>query len=228
MGCKSVRAEEPPATPDDRLSCILLARLTGPFCAEGGLGREPESGAQIARSRVRPLPTLRSCCRAGRDLRCVLGWQDDGYRAHWVGDPGILVSGPRRGGAHRVPLREGGLHRELIAGEAGGTGQMSGLTNADITRMRDQLFFEGPERNRRLSRYWLLLPLAAIIASAGGGQRLHGHRDRGHDRGPADDPDPGNRAGRGAGRRGQSAPVPAAAGGRGGRRGSDRVASWTW
>jgi uncharacterized hydrophobic protein (TIGR00271 family) len=33
--------------------------------------------------------------------------------------------------------------------------------------MRDQLFFEGPERGRRLSRYWLLLPLAAVIASAG-------------------------------------------------------------
>jgi hypothetical protein len=44
---------------------------------------------------------------------------------------------------------------------------MSGLTDADIARMRDQLFFEGPERNRRLSRYWLLLPLAAVIASAG-------------------------------------------------------------
>ena len=44
---------------------------------------------------------------------------------------------------------------------------MSGLTNADIARMRDQLFFEGPDRNRRLSRYWLLLPLAAVIASAG-------------------------------------------------------------
>jgi uncharacterized hydrophobic protein (TIGR00271 family) len=44
---------------------------------------------------------------------------------------------------------------------------MSGLTNADIARMRDQLFFEGPEHNRRLSRYWLLLPLAAVIAAAG-------------------------------------------------------------
>ena len=44
---------------------------------------------------------------------------------------------------------------------------MSGLTNADIARMRDQLFFEGPERGHRLSRYWLLLPLAAVIASAG-------------------------------------------------------------
>jgi uncharacterized hydrophobic protein (TIGR00271 family) len=44
---------------------------------------------------------------------------------------------------------------------------VSGLAEADIKRMRDQLFFEGPERNRRLSRYWLLLPLAAVIASAG-------------------------------------------------------------
>jgi uncharacterized hydrophobic protein (TIGR00271 family) len=44
---------------------------------------------------------------------------------------------------------------------------MSGLTEVDIQRMRDQLFFEGPERSRRLSRYWLLLPLAAVIAAAG-------------------------------------------------------------
>src|SRR5271157_2709968 len=33
--------------------------------------------------------------------------------------------------------------------------------------MRDQLFFEGPARGRRLSRYWLLLTLSAVIASAG-------------------------------------------------------------
>ena len=44
---------------------------------------------------------------------------------------------------------------------------LTGLAQDDITRMRDQLFFEGPERNRRLSRFWLLLPLAAVIASAG-------------------------------------------------------------
>lgn len=43
---------------------------------------------------------------------------------------------------------------------------MSGLSEVDIKRMRDQLFFEGPERGRRLSRSWLLLPLAAVIASA--------------------------------------------------------------
>jgi len=44
---------------------------------------------------------------------------------------------------------------------------VSGLAQADIQRMRDQLFFEGPERGRRLSRFWLLLPLSAVIASAG-------------------------------------------------------------
>jgi len=44
---------------------------------------------------------------------------------------------------------------------------VTGLAQVDITRMRDQLFFEGPERNRRLSRFWLLLPLSAVIASAG-------------------------------------------------------------
>ena len=44
---------------------------------------------------------------------------------------------------------------------------MTGLDQVDIKRMRDQLFFDGPERNRRLSRFWLLLPLAAVIASAG-------------------------------------------------------------
>ena len=41
------------------------------------------------------------------------------------------------------------------------------LSATDVTRMRDQLFFEGPEQNRRLTRFWLLLPLAAVIATAG-------------------------------------------------------------
>jgi uncharacterized hydrophobic protein (TIGR00271 family) len=44
---------------------------------------------------------------------------------------------------------------------------VTSLTRVDIEQMRDQVFFEGPERNRRLSRYWLLMPLAAVIASAG-------------------------------------------------------------
>ena len=44
---------------------------------------------------------------------------------------------------------------------------VTGLAQDDVTRMRDQLFFEGPERSRRLSRCWLLLLLSAVIASAG-------------------------------------------------------------
>jgi uncharacterized hydrophobic protein (TIGR00271 family) len=44
---------------------------------------------------------------------------------------------------------------------------MTSRTEVDIEQMRDQVFFEGPERNRRLSRYWLLLLLSAVIATAG-------------------------------------------------------------
>ena len=44
---------------------------------------------------------------------------------------------------------------------------MPSITDADVARMRDQLFFEGPERSRRLSRFWILLILASVIAAAG-------------------------------------------------------------
>ncbi len=44
---------------------------------------------------------------------------------------------------------------------------MPEISAADLIRMRAQLFFEGPDRARRLSRYWLLLPLSAVIAAAG-------------------------------------------------------------
>jgi uncharacterized hydrophobic protein (TIGR00271 family) len=44
---------------------------------------------------------------------------------------------------------------------------MTSRTEVDIEQMRDQVFFEGPERRRRLSRYWLLLLLSTVIASAG-------------------------------------------------------------
>src|SRR5690606_3948948 len=40
-------------------------------------------------------------------------------------------------------------------------------STTDIARMRDNLFFEGPDLSARLSRFWLLLTLAAVIASAG-------------------------------------------------------------
>jgi uncharacterized hydrophobic protein (TIGR00271 family) len=41
------------------------------------------------------------------------------------------------------------------------------MTTADVQRMRDELFFEGPDKVRRITRYWLLLPLSAVIAAAG-------------------------------------------------------------
>ena len=44
---------------------------------------------------------------------------------------------------------------------------MTSVTHVDIEQMRDQVFFDGPERRRRLSRYWLLLLLSAVIACAG-------------------------------------------------------------
>ena len=38
---------------------------------------------------------------------------------------------------------------------------------SDLARMREQLFFDGPDPGRKLSRFWALLTLAAVIASAG-------------------------------------------------------------
>jgi uncharacterized hydrophobic protein (TIGR00271 family) len=41
------------------------------------------------------------------------------------------------------------------------------VSDADVTRMRSQLFFEGEQERSKLSRFWLLLPLSAVIAGAG-------------------------------------------------------------
>jgi uncharacterized hydrophobic protein (TIGR00271 family) len=41
------------------------------------------------------------------------------------------------------------------------------ITDTDLVRIRDHVFFEGPEMGRRLSRFWVLLVLAAVIAAAG-------------------------------------------------------------
>ncbi len=49
----------------------------------------------------------------------------------------------------------------------GGTNRVTSLTEEEVGRMRDELFFDGPARSSRYSRFWLLLLLAAIIASAG-------------------------------------------------------------
>ena len=37
----------------------------------------------------------------------------------------------------------------------------------DIAHMRDAVLFEGPHRHRRLTRFWMLLVLASVIAAAG-------------------------------------------------------------
>ena len=44
---------------------------------------------------------------------------------------------------------------------------VTSLTQGDLKQMRDQVFFEGPKRNRHLSQYWVLLLLSAVIATAG-------------------------------------------------------------
>jgi uncharacterized hydrophobic protein (TIGR00271 family) len=44
---------------------------------------------------------------------------------------------------------------------------MLGVDDADLRRMRDALFFEGEEARHRLTRFWALLVLAAVIATAG-------------------------------------------------------------
>ena len=36
-----------------------------------------------------------------------------------------------------------------------------------LEHMRDAVFFEGPEKGRRLSWFWILIVLASIIAAAG-------------------------------------------------------------
>jgi uncharacterized hydrophobic protein (TIGR00271 family) len=44
---------------------------------------------------------------------------------------------------------------------------MSDSVLNDLAHMRDAVFFEGPNLRRKLSRFWILLVLASIIASAG-------------------------------------------------------------
>jgi uncharacterized hydrophobic protein (TIGR00271 family) len=41
------------------------------------------------------------------------------------------------------------------------------IVTTDLDRMRTELLFDGPSRARKLSRFWILLILAAVIASAG-------------------------------------------------------------
>ena len=48
------------------------------------------------------------------------------------------------------------------------------VSEPDLDRMRDQLYFEGTDRRRKLSRFWLLLLLAGVIASTCGCFRCTG------------------------------------------------------
>ena len=44
---------------------------------------------------------------------------------------------------------------------------MPSVAVTDMARMRDELFFDQPNLGRRLSKFWVLLLLAAVIATAG-------------------------------------------------------------
>jgi uncharacterized hydrophobic protein (TIGR00271 family) len=41
------------------------------------------------------------------------------------------------------------------------------VSREDLARMRDQVLFDGPEARRKLSQFWVLLVLSAVVASAG-------------------------------------------------------------
>lgn len=53
------------------------------------------------------------------------------------------------------------------AAEPGAGAPSMRVGGADVARMRDQLLFDGPGAGRKLSRFWILLVLSAVIASAG-------------------------------------------------------------
>ena len=70
------------------------------------------------------------------------------------------------------------------------------VTEADVARMSDALFIQ---RGPKASKFWTLLVLAAVIATARIYLGLHGNRDRRDDRRAPDDTDPGNLPGAGPG-----------------------------
>jgi hypothetical protein len=44
---------------------------------------------------------------------------------------------------------------------------MPALAAQDVDTMRQSVYFDGPEVGRKLSRFWILLVLASVIAAAG-------------------------------------------------------------
>ena len=124
---------------------------------------EPGKGLREQRAAQTSKPA-RSCAsrnnatarRSGTGTGVALGARQQAQPLR-VG-PGLLQAGSRATGWWcAAGPRDGGTMTvsdpAQIAAPAGGTMSVSGLAQDDITRMRDQLFFEGPARNRRLSRF---------------------------------------------------------------------------
>jgi uncharacterized hydrophobic protein (TIGR00271 family) len=55
----------------------------------------------------------------------------------------------------------------MKSGRRGEEAMVLSIAAEDLDRMRRELLFDGPERGRKLSRYWMLLILASVIAGAG-------------------------------------------------------------
>ena len=89
-------------------------------------------------------------------------------RKRWTSDTRAMISGTPKSGASANADR----HQQRSGADA---------RRASLLR---------PDAGRKLSRFWVLLVLAAIIATAGVIARLDCNGDRGDDRRAADDADP--------------------------------------
>ncbi len=56
----------------------------------------------------------------------------------------------------------------MLTGASKQRNLLPAIAATDLARMRNALLFDCPERARELSRFWALLLLAAVIATAGG------------------------------------------------------------
>src|SRR3954453_13209841 len=77
--------------------------------------------------------------------------------------PSWLSSIARSSLRHPRNQRHGGAM--TTAGPEGA--RMLSVTADDIVRMKDALFFDGEQSRRKMTKFWTLLPLAAVIATAG-------------------------------------------------------------
>src|SRR3954453_4111943 len=77
--------------------------------------------------------------------------------------PSWLSSIARSSLRHPRNQRHGGAM--TTAGPEGA--RMLSVTADDIVRMKEALFFEGEQSHRKFTKFWTLLPLSAVIATAG-------------------------------------------------------------